>query len=74
MCENPKTIFVHNQKAAGMSIDEYMFERLPGSKLFLERHAYTEDGISKLGKEAWGEYFLLVSCAILGHAWCPGTP
>ena len=57
MCENPKTIFVHNQKTAGMSIEKYMFERLSGSKLFLERHAYVEDGINKLGEKAWEEYF-----------------
>ncbi len=54
--EEPKLIFVHNQKAAGMSVEDYLTRELGGSML-LERHAYAEDGIKKLGRVAWEGYF-----------------
>jgi chondroitin 4-sulfotransferase 11 len=52
---SPKLLFVHNQKAAGMSIERYLLGDLKGSKL-LERHSYVEDGIALLGRSRWDEY------------------
>lgn len=57
ICENPKTIFIHNQKTAGMSISGFMLENLSNAKQLLETHSYAEDGIALVGRENWNQYY-----------------
>lgn len=52
----PKLLFIHNQKAAGMSVENYLLSKLKGKKL-LERHSYACDGLDKIGPEIWNQYF-----------------
>ena len=54
--EEPKLIFIHNQKAAGMSVEEYLMKGLDGHKL-LERHSNARDGLRVLGREKWNQYY-----------------
>ena len=54
--DKPKLLFIHNQKVAGMSIEQFMLNSLNGQKL-LERHSYAEDGIKLIGIERWEEYY-----------------
>lgn len=51
-----KTIFVHNQKTGGSSIEKYFFENVPDAKNILPRHTYATQGMAKLGDEWDGNY------------------
>lgn len=53
--EKTKLLFIHNQKAAGMSIEHILLNSFDGIKL-LERHSYAEDGIEYMGREKWNEF------------------
>lgn len=53
--KQPKLIFIHNQKAAGMSVENYLLSKLKGERL-LERHSYACDGLDKIGLETWNQY------------------
>ena len=54
--EKPKVIFIHNQKAAGMSVENFLLKELAGKKL-LERHSYASDGIKTIGRKKWEEHY-----------------
>ncbi len=55
--EEYKVIFIHNQKAAGMSIEKYFYDHVADTQLLLPRHAYALDGIEKVGRDNWNNYY-----------------
>lgn len=52
-----KTIFVHNQKTGGSSIEKYFTEHIPDAKNLLPRHCYAVQGIAQLGEVGWKENY-----------------
>lgn len=55
--EDKKFIFVHNQKTAGVSIKNYLFENVSDAEYLLPNHAYTTDAIQKIGRDKWNQYY-----------------
>src|SRR3989344_8113627 len=55
--ESKKFIFVHNQRAGGASVREYLEKQVPDTRYLLPNHAFTTQGIEKLGREAWNTYY-----------------
>lgn len=55
--ENKKYIFIHNQKAAGVSMKNYLFDNVADTEYLLPNHAYASDGIQKVGLDNWEKYY-----------------
>lgn len=51
-----KTIFVHNQKTGGSSIEQYFEEHVPDARVILPRHTYVTQGMGRLGPDWEGNY------------------
>jgi len=52
-----KFIFIHNQKTAGVSIRWYLRQNVPDLKMPFPVHTYAVDGIKKMGRERWDDYY-----------------
>ena len=50
-------IFIHNQRAAGTSITNYLNQHAPDTYPLLPQHAYAIDGINKLTEKTWNHYY-----------------
>jgi hypothetical protein len=52
-----KIIFIHNQKTGGASVRDYLEQHTADTRYLLPNHAYAIDGIEKLGRNVWDEYY-----------------
>lgn len=51
-----KTIFIHNQKTGGSSIEDYFFAHVSDVVNILPRHTYATQGLEKLG-QPWFDFY-----------------
>lgn len=52
-----RLIFIHNQKAAGTSVGDYLRRHVPDLRTECAEHALAVDGIARLGREAWDQHY-----------------
>ena len=52
-----KFIFIHVQKTAGISIEQVLQHRFPGTLTWHGRHGRVIDGLGEMRQEIWSEHF-----------------
>lgn len=55
--KDKKFIFIHVQKTAGISMEQVLQEKFPGTVAWYGRHGRVVDGLGDMSPEVWREHF-----------------